>query len=242
MHYRRAIPPLALACLAGPTIAQTYLGPLPDPLGGPVGGIDAQPIAPGTADTGPLTRSPTMEPIDLRLPSGFNRVYLLQTDDPTDNDLFARGDGAVTALFDRSVYDRTGARIPPGTQFVIGEVPDWLAHSLGLRRTGTPTTAQPTLLDRAVAPTPHRAAATQLTTRLTHTPATTTPRPTTATNARPIDTHQPNADTDANASATETTDDPYTNPLTRATTLHTLLQKARTAERERTAQEKGPEN
>ncbi len=236
MRTHLSIPPLALACLVGPAIAQAYVGPLP--------GIEAEPIAPGTTDTGPLARSTTMEPVDLRRPSGFNQVFLLQTEDPNASDLFARADGAVTALFSRSVYDRTGARIPPGTQFVIGDIPDWLARSLGLRRTGQPAsgTNQSTLLDSALAPTRGLGAA-LVATRLTLTPSRTTPVPTTATSTPPA-AIPPDRASPSDAPEGDSADDPFANPHARAHTLHRLLQQARSAERERAApkKEEGPEN
>lgn len=236
MRTRPAISPLALACLVAPAIAQTSAGPLP--------GLDAQPIVPGTTDTGPLARSTMMEPVDLRRPAGFNQVFLLQTDDRTGNDLFARADGAVTALFSRSVYERTGARIPPGTQFVIGDVPDWLAASLGLRRAGPPSpgTSRSTLLDRALAPA-HKGGVTLVNTRLTHTPSRTAPRPTTATGGAATPPDRPSSsDVSRGAPTDASPDDPFADSLARAATLHSLLQQARTAERQRSAQKRGPED
>lgn len=77
----------------------------------------------GINDIGPLGTSLRQVPLDLRVPSGFDRVYELPGL-PGAEPTFARFDGGVAALFSRSDYAATAngplALIPPGTVFVIG--------------------------------------------------------------------------------------------------------------------------
>ena len=80
-------------------------------------------VDPGVGDR-PMGAGGRLQPTDLRQPVGFQQVYAL----PDGG--FARQDGAITAVFQRSVYvnTRLGQRptVPPGTVFRIGSgVPDW---------------------------------------------------------------------------------------------------------------------
>lgn len=65
--------------------------------------------------------------VDLRKPSGFDRVYLKRGVNG-EPDTFVRIDGATTAVFPTSVYSDgtagTFADIPPGTIFLIGALPE----------------------------------------------------------------------------------------------------------------------
>ena len=90
----------------------------------------AQPerIEPGHVDVSPHAISTKKLELDLRLPTGFDGVYQVSQKNAigqTQN-LFMRIDGAVTAVFPRSVYVPTEAGlvpdIPPGTVFHIGPV------------------------------------------------------------------------------------------------------------------------
>ena len=90
----------------------------------------AQPerIDPGYADVSPHAISVKRMELDLRLPTGFDGVYQFSQQNAigqTQN-LFMRIDGALTAVFPRSVYVPTEVGmvpdIPPGTVFHIGPV------------------------------------------------------------------------------------------------------------------------
>lgn len=81
------------------------------------------PVTPGTQDAAPLRRDMMVQPMDLRLPVGFDRVYR----DRGGSDMYYRIGGGVTAKFPRSVYYSTPGGtvtgIPPGTVFMIGPPP-----------------------------------------------------------------------------------------------------------------------
>lgn len=86
-----------------------------------------RPIDAGVADRGPLSRSQRVVPFDLRAPSGFDRVYAVET---AEGFAYERRSGALRAVFDQSVYV-AGAFgptpvIPPGTVFKIGADPVWM--------------------------------------------------------------------------------------------------------------------
>jgi len=90
----------------------------------------ARPVEEGIGDVGPLSTGSRVLPRDLLRPHGFERVYELTRTDQvgrTEQTLI-RMDGAVTAVFPRSVYRaiRPGvlaAEFPPGTIFHIGRLP-----------------------------------------------------------------------------------------------------------------------
>ncbi len=89
----------------------------------------ARPIEQGVGDAGPLSAPGRVVPVDLRKPLGFERVYTLgRVDAFKDDEVFLRVSGGITAVFPRSVYEKTpeGTRplIPPGTTFYIGELPE----------------------------------------------------------------------------------------------------------------------
>lgn len=117
---------LATLALAGPVLlgsapsasaAAASMQPAPRSTGpGPV-------VDPGVGDR-PMGAGGRLLPTDLRQPVGFQQVFAL----PEGG--FARQDGAITAVFPRSVYVNTrfGQRpvVPPGTVFRIGSgVPEW---------------------------------------------------------------------------------------------------------------------
>lgn len=91
----------------------------------------AQPtrIDPGHADTSPTGISLLRLDIDQRIPTGFENVYQIQRPDAfgRGQTLFMRVDGAVMAIFPRSVYTPTPGglvpEIPAGTVFQIGPIP-----------------------------------------------------------------------------------------------------------------------
>lgn len=88
-------------------------------------------------DVDPLGVSSRQLPTDLRVPIGFRDVYRINGSAMHANrwgivnqmggDLFARMDGAVTAVFPQSVYTETREGvvplIPAGTVFIIGALP-----------------------------------------------------------------------------------------------------------------------
>jgi hypothetical protein len=79
----------------------------------------------GRDDIGGLATSFRMEPLDLRLPTGFGRVYEVPGEDSdAPGGRLMRGNGALFAIFPRSTYrfDSNGPRasVPPGTVFSIG--------------------------------------------------------------------------------------------------------------------------
>ena len=94
----------------------------------------------GRGDVGPLSRSLRTPAIDLREPSGFEHVYRVPASAPYPwvyagsagaqrLEQLERRDGALRAVFDRSVYRNTRrgavAEIPAGTVFRIGPEPRW---------------------------------------------------------------------------------------------------------------------
>lgn len=81
----------------------------------------------GREDVGPLGTSLRSDPVDQRLPTGFERVYRV----PGSSTLLMRGNGALFAVFEESVYRRSGAALPPGTVFHIG-MPDHRPPAFGL--------------------------------------------------------------------------------------------------------------
>jgi hypothetical protein len=86
-----------------------------------------QRIVPGSTDLDPLRGSIRVLPTDLRAPTSFENVYKLSTTDRFGKaqDLYARRNGGLTAVFPRSVYvqSRKGLvpEIPAGTVFIIGD-------------------------------------------------------------------------------------------------------------------------
>ena len=89
----------------------------------------ARPVEQGVGDVGPLSESTRVLPRDLRKPRGFDRVYEISRTTPlgTTEQTLIRIDGAVTAIFPRSVYTVGSAgwiaETPPGTIFHIGRLP-----------------------------------------------------------------------------------------------------------------------
>lgn len=74
----------------------------------------------GREDVGALGTSLRLQGVDMRLPTGFQRVYRV----PGRDDLLMRGNGALFAIFPESVYrDTRNGRValaPPGTVYSIG--------------------------------------------------------------------------------------------------------------------------
>lgn len=84
-----------------------------------------QPIDPGMQDLDPLRTSLRLQPVDLRQPMDFDKVYRLPGNGATDR--LVRMSGALAAVFPRSDYAPTEngvvALIPAGTTFHIGGIP-----------------------------------------------------------------------------------------------------------------------
>ena len=80
-------------------------------------------------DVSVLSTSLRVNPLGLGLPAGFDKVYRV----PGSTDMFMRGNGALYALFDQSVYSSHGgvssAEVPPSTVFYIGGLPAELEAS-----------------------------------------------------------------------------------------------------------------
>lgn len=74
----------------------------------------------GFEDVSDQALSMRMQRVDMRSPIGFERVYEVLGSEG----LYARRAGAVTAVFDRSLYVGNGTPlIPAGTVFYIGSLP-----------------------------------------------------------------------------------------------------------------------
>lgn len=87
------------------------------------GGETLEFVDAGIADVGPIARSFRLEAEDLRLPTGFQRVYRV----PGSPDRLMRGNGALFAVFPTSVY-RQSARgsvpVPPASVVYHFGVPE----------------------------------------------------------------------------------------------------------------------
>lgn len=74
----------------------------------------------GFEDVSPRAVSTLVRPVDMRVPTNFERVYEVIG----SGGLYARRAGAVTAVFDRSLYAGAGTPlIPAGTVFYLGSLP-----------------------------------------------------------------------------------------------------------------------
>jgi hypothetical protein len=104
------------------------------------GGETLEFVDAGIADVGPIARSFRLEAEDLRLPTGFQRVYRV----PGSDDRLMRGNGALFAVFPTSVY-RQSAR---------GDVP--VAPASVVYHFGVPDGDPMEALRRAAAAGPHR--------------------------------------------------------------------------------------
>lgn len=116
-----------------------------------------EPVQQGTIDANPLAAPASVQPLDLRLPLGFDRVYrVVEPGRSMLNQRYARSSGAITAVFPRSQYtptrDGVVPEIPAGTIFYIGGLPDDFFSSPppAIRR-------GPTYIDRAVRAVPSHA-------------------------------------------------------------------------------------
>lgn len=89
-------------------------------------GVTLRVVDQGTEDMGPLARSSRMSRIDLRMPSGFDRVYRVESSTLGDAApaRYARVSGALVAIFPRSEYATsergTSILVPAGTVYAIG--------------------------------------------------------------------------------------------------------------------------
>lgn len=95
----------------------------------PFGEPPLEPVQQGTVDANPLAAPASVQPLDLRLPSGFDRVFhVVEPWRSSLNQRYARSSGALTAVFPRSQYtptrDGVVPEIPAGTVFYIGGLPD----------------------------------------------------------------------------------------------------------------------
>lgn len=74
----------------------------------------------GFEDVSPQAVSTLVQPVDMRAPTSFERVYEVIG----SGGLYARRAGAVTAVFDRSLYAGAATPlIPAGTIFYLGSLP-----------------------------------------------------------------------------------------------------------------------
>lgn len=139
-----AIGPLVVLCALGLASSPSFEPPL-------------QPVPQGTVDANPLAAPANVQPLDLRLPLGFDRVFrVMEPGRSMLNQRYARSSGAITAVFPRSQYaptrDGVIPEIPAGTIFYIGGLPDDLFSSPppAIRR-------GPTYVDRSVRAVPSAA-------------------------------------------------------------------------------------
>ncbi len=126
-----AIVAITLACVAGAQDGTVRAGD---------GRVVLTPVEAGVRDASLLSAGGRALPVDLRVPSAFDRVFRVsssslgappwRTDRPRGPELFARVAGGVIAVFPRSEYaDATIGRVgivPAGTVFHLGD-----AGSLG---------------------------------------------------------------------------------------------------------------
>ncbi|MFT5424430.1 MAG: hypothetical protein ACI89L_002225 [Phycisphaerales bacterium] len=84
-------------------------------------GVPYEEVDPGWADASAINDSLRLVPVDLRTPTGFDRVFRLPT--VVGGQMFARMDGGLTAVFPRSEYGFGQALIPAGTTWYIGALP-----------------------------------------------------------------------------------------------------------------------
>lgn len=116
-----------------------------------------EPVQQGTVDANPLAAPANVQPLDLRLPLGFDRVYrVVEPGRSMLNQRYARSSGALTAVFPRSQYtptrDGVVPEIPAGTIFYIGGLPD------DIFSTPPPAIRRgPTYIDRAARAVPSNA-------------------------------------------------------------------------------------
>jgi hypothetical protein len=91
-------------------------------------------VEPGRSDLGNLALESRLEPVELRLTQGFESLW--RGGGSSGQTWFARRDGGITAVFERSDYAMTPGGmvpvIPAGTTFVIGEPNSILARRLGI--------------------------------------------------------------------------------------------------------------
>jgi hypothetical protein len=94
-----------------------------------VGGVKWRPTEPIIGDNGPLSVSQRALPVDMRVGSGFDRLYKMDAKlklfgGQAESDYYMRMSGGVTAVFPRSSYVQTreglAAEIPAGTVFSLG--------------------------------------------------------------------------------------------------------------------------
>lgn len=86
-------------------------------------------LEPGVGDMGPLSATNRVMPMDLREPSGFDRVYSLGKG--ADGQIvYARANGGLVATFRQADYMNTPygkvSAVPPGTVFRIGRLSDFM--------------------------------------------------------------------------------------------------------------------
>lgn len=114
-------PPAAPVGAAG--TPSTKRPPPSRPTGNAAAGVLHEPLRtvdPGRQDVGALATSFRLEPLDLRVPTGFQRVYEV----PGSDGELMRGNGALFAVFPRGSYrwveGKAAPTVPPGTVFHFG--------------------------------------------------------------------------------------------------------------------------
>lgn len=113
-----------------------------------------RPVLQGVDDVSPLQQSLSLEPLDLRQPSGFDRVYRLPTRPNffgrVGESAFFRASGGLVAVFPQSSYRTVGrgvdiAEVPAGTVYQLGPVQSAAAPLPGEDRRAFALVAGPSL-------------------------------------------------------------------------------------------------
>ena len=118
---------------------------------------EARVIEEGVDDVSPLARSSRIAPLDIRMPSDFEKVYEITT--PDGKKVFARIDNGIAAIFTRSDYTRSGdALIPPNTVFHFGTSEILSSHSAPIITPANASNRLDTRVPQGRAQTPPRSA------------------------------------------------------------------------------------
>lgn len=113
-----------------------------------------RPVLQGVDDVSPLQQSLSLEPVDLRQPSGFDRVYRLPTRPNffgrVRESAFFRASGGLVAVFPQSSYRTVGrgvdiAEVPAGTVYQLGPIESGSAPLSGEDRRAFALVAAPSL-------------------------------------------------------------------------------------------------
>lgn len=144
---------LAAGAAGGQPAVPSAVPPARTPDATPGGWAAFEPIGQDMEDVNPLAVDLRLEPqVQLQYPLGFRGLWRFEND--RGESYFARADGAVTAVFPRSVYLRTekGVQtpVPPGTLFIIGEPSRATLRQLGLTPPSPRAWVRPESIDEVV--------------------------------------------------------------------------------------------